>query len=60
MIAMLRRRFFQKKKKCKVVFNTGGGASIQTGYPQGNNNYIEIMVISILRQILLKWKRERE
>ncbi len=42
MIAMLRRRFFQKKKKCKVVFNTGGGASIQTGYPQGNNNYIEI------------------
>lgn len=42
MIAMLRRRFFQKKKKCKVVFNTGFGTSIQEGYPQGYNNYIEI------------------
>lgn len=42
MIAMLRRRLFQKKKKCTIVFRTTGGASIQTGYPQGNNNYIEI------------------
>ena len=42
MIAMLRRRLFQKKKKCTIVFQTSGGASIQTGYPEGHNNYIEI------------------
>ena len=44
MIAMLRRRLFQKKKKkkCTIEFRTGGGASIQTGYTQGYNNYIEI------------------
>lgn len=42
MIAMLRRRLFQKKKKCKVVFRTGGGTTIQGNYPQGYNNYIEI------------------
>ncbi len=42
MIAMLRRRLFQKKKKCTIVFRTAGGATIQGNYPQGYNNYIEI------------------